>query len=405
VSSVVTVAQVRRDLEKRYADSTELFPDFFTVKKIDVIPSPNAIVNAITGVGGFPRGRVTEVFGPEMSGKTTLAIELAVLLMQSSPEARVAFVDYEHAFDASYARALGLDLQPERFIFSQPESFEQGVVVIDNFVTADLVDLIIVDSCAAMVPKAELEGDLDKEGGTQKGLQSALMARFLARVTKKISRGRRPALVLLNQMRSIINIGRYVRPGGPTLKAAGGNAMKFYTSIRLELDIIKTEGDSKRGTKVTDQVYTQNRVRMTAVKNKLAPPFMRGSFVMEYGKGTNHITSIGELAEARLGIMSGSGHFKYDGDIPETSVTCRGRDTFLDALKTNEPLRVEIQKKVLDLIRLEHAASLGIEDIEVGGEAKSLAEGEPAPDIVLNDGDGMPAEDVLISTNDSGDVA
>lgn len=367
------IQKVRQTLEKKYKDSSELFPDFSSVKQIDVIPSPSAIINAVTGIGGMPRGRVTEIYGPFSSGKTTIAAEICAEAQRNDPKAVALYVDYEHAFDARYAKALGVDLSSERFIFTQPEYFEQGAQIVDAFVEEGLVDIIVLDSAAAMTPRSELEGEFDKEGGSQKGVQAALMAQFLAVITKKLNRGRKPALVIINQTRAVINIGGRPQKNAPREQSAGGNGLKFYTSLRLELEIVNSEGDANRGTKGTDQIYTQNRVRVTATKNKLAPPFVRGVLVIEYGKGINNIASIAELAEARLGIMSGAGFFKYNGDSAKTSFSCRGRDAFVAILTENPDTRKEIERKVLDDIKAEHAKALGIQEIKTTGKAKEVS--------------------------------
>lgn len=383
VADVPAAIQAIRDrLEKKYAASTELFPDFTSIKKIETIPSPSAIVNAVTGIGGLPRGRMTEIYGPFSSGKTTIATEVAAEAQKADPKAVVLYLDYEHAFDATYAHKLGVDLNPSRFIFAQPDYFEQGAQIVSDYVQAGLVDMIVIDSAAAMTPKSILDGSFDDEGGSQKGTQAALMAVFLDKITKMINKGRKPALVIINQTRAVINIGGRPQKNAPKEQAAGGNALKFYASIRLELEIVNSEGDENRGTKGTDQIYTQNRVRVTAVKNKLAPPFVRGVLVIEYGKGINNIVSIAELAEARLGIMSGAGFFKYEGDTPGTTLSCRGREAFQGHLESNPELRKEIEKKVLESIRAEHAASLGIDEIKVSGQAKSL---DDANVMVLSD--------------------
>lgn len=371
-SSIDLINRVRNSLEKKYKDSTELFPDFTSIKQIEVIPSPSAIINAITGIGGLPRGRVTEIYGPFSSGKTTIATEICAEAQRSDPNAVALYVDFEHAFDASYAHKLGVNLNPDRFVFAQPEYFEQGAQIIDNFVEENLVDIVVIDSAAAMTPKSEIEGEFDSDGGTQKGAQAALMSRFLTVLTKKIGRGRKPALVLINQTRAVINIGGRPQKNAPKEQSAAGNAIKFYTSLRLELEIVGSEGDENRGTKGTDQVYTQNRVRVTAVKNKLAPPFVRGILTIEYGKGINNIASIAELAEAKLGIMSGAGFFKYEGDSPKTSFSCRGRDAFIGILEGNPDTRKEIERKVLDAIKADHAKSLGIGQIKTSEKAKEI---------------------------------
>lgn len=370
----ISIEDIKKKLEKRYSGSSELFPDLTQAKSVDVIPAPSAIINCITGIGGLPRGRVTEIHGPFSSGKTTIASEIGAAAQAADPEAKVLFVDFEHAFDAAYGRKLGLILTPDRFIFSQPEYFEQGADIALELVP--YVDMIVIDSAAAMTPRSELEGTMDQDGGSQKGTQAALMAQFLSKITKKLGTGRKPALVLINQTRAVINIGGRPRPGAPKEQAAGGNAIKFYTSLRMELEPMNNEGDGARGTKGTDQVYTQTRVRITVVKNKLAPPFMRGQIVIEYGKGINNLVSIGELAEAHLGIMSGAGFFKYEGHTQETSFSCRGRDAFLKILEESTEIQKEIEARVLKTIQDKHATMLGLDEIKVSGKAKTIDQDE-----------------------------
>lgn len=368
-----TIKKIKEELEKAYKDSTELFPDFTSIKEIAVISSNSAVIDAVTGVGGFPRGRITEVYGPESSGKTTFATGAAVACQQSN-DGVVLYLDYEHAFDAGYAHTLGLDLRPDRFVFCQPDHFEQGAAITDRFVDAGLVDLIVADSAAAMIPKDELEGKADAV--MKIGLQARLMSAFLNRITKKIPRGRKPAVVILNQTRTRIDVHN-PRNNGPD--SAAGMALRFYSSIRLSLEITSKEGEGLRNAKGTgtDQVYTQNRVRITAVKNKLASPFIRGTLVLEYGKGINNVVSVAELAEAKLGIMSGAGFFKYVGDKPNTSFNCRGRQEFLSLLENNIELLSELEEKVLGAIRADHAKTLGLTGkLERSGKAKELESDE-----------------------------
>jgi len=396
------IGNVRKKLEKQYKASTELFPDLLSAKTIEVIPSPSAIINAITGIGGFPKARVTEIYGPLSSGKTTIAIEVCAAAQKNDPDAVVVYVDYEHAFDARYGHALGLDLSPNRFIFVQPEYFEQGAQVIDKFLDEGIVDIVVIDSAAAMTPKSEFEGEMDQEGGTQKGTQAALMAKFLSIATKKLNRGRKPPLVIINQTRANFIIGgnKFQTRNLPKEKPAGGSALKFYTSLRLELEPVGFEGDEARGSKGTDQLYTRTRIRITAVKNKVAPPFMRGKIVIDFGTGINNIESIADLAEARLGIMSGAGgFFKYEGDTTATSFSCRGRDAFRDILKSDQDTCNEIEKKVLEAIKQEHAKALGIGNVKIAGTAKRI-ETQDVGTLVLDDGEdkgssgpGMPTED------------
>lgn len=386
------LSEFRKKFEKRYKDDIELFPDFTTIKEIAVIPSPSTIINAVTGVGGFPRARVTEIYGPFSSGKTTIAAGVVAAAQAADPAAVGLYLDYEHAFDARYARKLGVILHPDRLVFAQPSYFEQGADLALDLVDQDLVDIIVIDSAAAMTPRSELEGDMDKEGGSQKGTQAALMSQFLTKLTKRINRGRRPAVVLINQTRALINIGGRPQKNAPKEQSAGGNAIKFYTSIRLELDIINSEGGDNRGSKGTDQVYTQNRVRVTAVKNKVAPPYIRGQIVMEYGKGINNLVSIAELAEARLGIMSGAGFFKYVGKTAGTSFSCRGRETFLSLLEDNPALREEIEQAVLDNIKSEYAEALGLDEIKTVGKAKEVEPGEIRLSAPMDQDDDLPQD-------------
>lgn len=372
----LTLKELREKIEKKYADSTEVFPDLLSVRQTEVIKSRSPIVNAVTGIGGLPRARVVEIYGPFSSGKTTIAIDCAVSAQRSDPNAVVLYIDYEHAFEPIYARNLGLDLSPERFVFAQPNYFEQGSDIALMFTAEGLVDLIVIDSAAAMTPKSELSGVMDTDGGTQKGTQASLMARFLERITKWMSQGKKPCLILINQTRANIVIGGRPQKNAPREISAAGNAIKFYSSIRLELELLSSEGDENRGTKGIDQVYTRNRVRITAVKNKLAPPQMRGQLVFEYGKGINHIVSIADLAEAKLGIMSGAGYFNYNGRTQSTSFSCRGRDAFQRMLEHNQALLSEIEEAVLDKIKQETATALGLDEIKTSGQAKQLSENE-----------------------------
>lgn len=371
-SEAQILSAVKKKLEAKYKDSTELFPDLINIKKIPVIGSGSTIINTLTGVGGFPRGRVTEIYGPYGSGKTTLGCEFIAEAQRQNPKSRGLFLDYEHALDLLYARALGVDLSPERFIFAQPEYGEQGGQIAKELLAEDLLDWIIIDSAAAATPRLEIEGELDVES-SQKGTHAAMMARILAITTKMINRGRKPVMLVMNQTRAKIEIGRNgpVANPGAREQSAAGNALKFYSSIRIELEIIKPEGDAGRAAKGTEQVFTQQRVRVTCIKNKVAPPFMRGQIVIKYGEGIDNISSIADLAEAHLGILSGAGYFRYTGDTPETSVSCRGRDTFLDILKQSPALQTELETKVLQGLRTEHERVMGLK-VQVSGEAKQI---------------------------------
>lgn len=389
------IQELRRKLEKKYKDSTEIFPDFTTVRQIEVVPTGSTIIDAVTGLGGFPRGRLTEVYGGFSTGKTTLAVQGLSALQKEKRDAVGLYVDYEHAFDAGYAHnGLGLDLNPDRFIFVQPDYFEQGDQVIDSFVTEGLVDYVVIDSAAAMTPLIEMTGEIDdKEGGMGPlGTQARLMSRMLTRLTKKISKGRKPALVMINQTRARIDLKNPRKSGE---QSAAGNAIRFYASVRLELENITGEGkDLSNAKATTDQMYTRNRVRVTCIKNKLAPPWMRGTFAIDYGKGVNNAASIGELAEQKLGLINSGGFYAYAGDTPETTIKGRGRDEFLHHVMTNHALFRELEKKVLDRMREEQATNLGIVNLTKGEAAKDNFEHEDSSTLVLTTGTGMPTEEV-----------
>lgn len=361
-TTLTTIEEIRKRLEKKYSGATELFPDFSTAKRIEVISTASPVINAVTGIGGIPRGRITEIFGSFSTGKTTIAIAVAAELQKKDPQSTVLFVDYEHAFDASYAHKLGVDLNPERFIFTQPETFEQGHDAIDEFVDAGVVDLVVIDSAAAMTPQNELEGDVD--ASQRLGHQAQLMAKFLTRITKKLHKGKSPALLILNQTRTKIDLRN---PRATKEDAAGGNALKFYTSIRIELQQMHKDGDESRDAKssVPDQVYKRTWVRLTGVKNKLAPPFIRGKIAIDFGTGINNLISLGEMAIAKLGIMSsGGGHFLYEGKTQETTVKGRSKETFLKLLETNEALRLEIEDQVMQKMEVSGTEFLGLRDIK-----------------------------------------
>lgn len=381
------IRDLQRKLETRFKNSTEIFPDFTTIKQIEVIPSGSAVIDCVTGLGGFPRGRMTEIYGGYSTGKTTLAIHGAVACQKQGGVP--LYIDYEHAFDAAYAHNLGLDLNPGKFIFCQPDYFEQGDIIADEYIVAGLVDFVVVDSAAAMIPMEDLEGKIDSTGRI--GLQAQLMSRFLGRVTKKISKGRKPALLVVNQTRMKIDI-KNSRNNGE--QSAAGSAIKFYASLRLALETVAGEGSEGRGSGVTDQVYTQNRVRVTAIKNKLAPPWIRGQFAIEYGKGVSNVISIAELAEQKLGIMSGAGFFKYEGDTPETTISCRGRDVFCHAVRTNPALLKELEQKVLSHMRSEQAMTLGVSSITPGDAAKELDSETGVLVFGSSANQGLPVEDM-----------
>ena len=359
--SAPTIGSVKADVLKRYKTTSELFPSISSLKKISSVSSGNSIIDAISGVGGYPRGRVTEIYGGYSCGKTTLAIEACVALQRANPSAACLFVDYEHAFDPRYAQDLGLDLSEARFVFVQPDHLEQGVQTIQMFVENNLVDIVVLDSGSAAVPQAEYEGDLDPvSGGTQKGLQAAKMSQFLGKITKLINMGRKPPLIFINQTRAKFVIGRRASPSEVGEQSAGGNALKFYSTIRLELELIKSdleESSLRSPSDSLDVKYDHNRVRVTCIKNKVAPPFRRGILTFAYGSGTDRIQSLFELAKLKLGIIGRTGHYTFRGSSPATTVSGRGTEELINHIRGNAALANEIEERVIATIVAEKSTS------------------------------------------------
>lgn len=355
----MSAANLMKILEKKYEkDAVEIFVDLTKRVDCDVIPFRSVILNAITGVGGVPRGRLTEIFGTESSGKTTLATELCADLITTNPDAVAVYLDYEHVFDPTYAAHLGLQLGNNNFVFAQPQTFEQGFDIIDTFLDAGAADLYIIDSGSAMIPKDELEAKIEDK--TRIGFRARKMSQMLPRLTKKLSKGRQPALVLINQMRNTINANPYLSG----LNSMATQAEKFYASMRIQLAIERKEGEQK-GTKKDpmSQMYSQNRVRATTIKNKVACPFMRGTFVIEYGEGVSNLGSIAEMAAKDLEIMKGGGNITWNGKTPETTLSVRGIDKFIEALRTNAPLYEEVTAAVMENIEKNLAKDLGVSSI------------------------------------------
>ena len=375
---MASVNEIRKALEKKYKSASELFVDLTARKEIDVIPFRSIVLNTITGVGGVPRGRLTEIFGTESSGKTTLATELCADLQSANSDAVIVYIDYEHVFNAVYAANLGLDISHPNFVFSQPETFEQGWDILDTFLNEDSVDLIVIDSGTAMIPKDSMEsdvGDKFKVAG-----RARMMSEMMKRTTKKLSRGRQPAMVLINQMRNRINTNPYM--SGP--ESTASEAEKFYASLRIRLEIQKKEGDKKESGAMT-QMYQQNRVRAVTVKNKVAPPFMKGLFIIEYGKGINNVVSIGEMAIKGLGLAKGA-VVKWDGKTPATQISVKGFDSFYEELETNRDLYLEVQEAVVQYMEKVISADLKVSHIRSGGAAKEI-EYDPTDD---EDTSGLP---------------
>ena len=291
-------------------------------EQIEVIPSGSLGLDIALGIGGLPKGRIVEIYGPESSGKTTLALH--VIAEAQKRGGTCAFIDAEHALDPSYARKLGVDV--DNLLISQPDSGEQGLEIADTLVRSGAIDVLVVDSVAALVPRAELEGEM---GDSHMGLHARLMSQALRKITGSVSRSN-CMLVFLNQIR--MKIG--VMFGNPET-TTGGNALKFYASIRLE---IRRIGQIKEREEVVG-----NQTRVKVVKNKLAPPFRQVEFDIMYGEG---ISKVGELLDlgVKAGVVEKSGAwFSYD-----STRIGQGRENAKQYLRDHPEMATSIEVKVRD---------------------------------------------------------
>ena len=294
------------------------------VDDVPAISSGSLGLDVALGIGGYPRGRIIEIYGPESSGKTTLAIHAIAETQKMGGIA--AIIDAEHAFDPYYARKLGVNT--DELLISQPDHGEQALEITDNLIRSGAVDIVVIDSVAALTPKAELEGDM---GDSKMGLQARLMSQALRKLTANISKTR-TCCIFINQLREKIG----VMFGNPET-TTGGNALKFYASVRLD---IRRVGQIKEGEEVMG-----NNVRVKVVKNKIAPPFRKAEFDILYGEG---ISKTGEIIDmgVNYGIIKKSGSWFSYG---ETKLG-QGREGVKKLLKDNPELSAELEKKIMEVI-------------------------------------------------------
>jgi recombination protein RecA len=313
-------------LDKAYGKGTVMKMSDAAVTDVEVIPSGSLGLDIALGVGGYPRGRVIEIYGPESSGKTTLTLHAIAEAQKAGGIA--AFIDAEHAFDRFYAEKLGVDL--ENLIISQPDHGEQALEIAENLVRSGAIDIVVIDSVAALTPKSEIEGEM---GDSKMGLHARLMSQALRKLTATISKTH-CTMIFINQLREKIG----VMFGNPET-TTGGNALKFYASIRLDI---------RRSTQIKDNNsdVTGNKTKVKVVKNKVAPPFKTAEFDIMYGEGISKVGEILDLA-VELDIVKKSGSwFSY-----EDTKLGQGRDAVKDLIKDNPELMEELEAKVKETIK------------------------------------------------------
>lgn len=295
------------------------------VQEVEVIPTGSIALNAALGVGGYPKGRIIEIYGPESSGKTTLAIHAIAEAQRAGGIA--AFIDAEHAFDRFYAAKLGVDI--DNLWISQPDNGEQALEIAEQLIRSSAIDIIVIDSVAALTPKAEIEGDM---GDNKVGLQARLMSQALRKLTSAISKTN-TTCIFINQLREKIG----VMFGNPET-TTGGNALKFYASVRLDI---------RRATQLKDgEEVIGNQVRVKVVKNKVAPPFRKAEFDIMFGEGISRSGEIIDLG-AELGIIKKSGSWYSYNDTK----LGQGRDAAKQCIQDNPELADELEKLIFDALK------------------------------------------------------
>jgi recombination protein RecA len=312
-------------IEKDFGKGSVMMMNEKSTDPMEVVSSGSIGLDVALGVGGFPRGRIIEIYGPESSGKTTVAIH--VIAEAQKKGGMCAIVDAEHAFDSAYAKKLGVDV--DNLLISQPDYGEQGLEIADRLILSGALDVVVIDSVAALVPKGELEGEM---GDSKMGLQARLMSQALRKLTATISKTN-TICIFINQLREKIG----VMFGNPET-TTGGNALKFYASVRLDIRRMAQikDGDDAVG----------NRVKVKVVKNKVAPPFRSAEFDIVFGEG---ISKTGEILDmgVELGIVQKSGSwFSYNADK-----LGQGRDTVKQLLQDNPELANEIETKIREKIK------------------------------------------------------
>ena len=312
-------------IEKDFGKGSVMKMGDIGIENVDIIPTGSLALNAALGVGGYPRGRIIEIYGPESSGKTTLAIHAIAEAQKAGGVA--AFIDAEHAFDRFYAEKLGVDV--DNLWISQPDNGEQALQIADQLISSSAVDILVVDSVAALTPKKEIEGGM---GDSVVGLQARLMSQALRKLTSTIAKTN-TCCIFINQLREKIG----VMFGNPET-TTGGNALKFYASVRLDIRRVTSlkDGDNIIG----------NHVRVKVVKNKVAPPFRKCEFDVMFGCGINKIGELVDLGVEYNIIQKSGSWFSYNG-----SKLAQGRDATMSLLRDNPELCEELEGLVMQAIK------------------------------------------------------
>ena len=311
-------------LDKTYGKGTVMKLGDEPVVEVEVIPTGSLTLDIALGINGYPKGRVVEIYGPESSGKTTLAIHAIAEVQKQGGIA--AFIDAEHAFDQFYAKKLGVDI--DNLLISQPDNGEQALEIADNLIRSGAIDLLVIDSVAALTPKAEIEGEM---GDSQMGLQARLMSKALRKLTGSINKAK-CCCIFINQLRDKIG----VMFGNPET-TTGGNALKFYASVRID---IRRAAQLKDGEEIVG-----NRVKVKVVKNKVAPPFRKAEFDIMYGGGISKVGEIIDLA-VDLNIVKKSGSWFSYGDTK----LGQGRDAVKALIGDNPELMDELENKIKEAL-------------------------------------------------------
>jgi len=320
----MSLAETLAQLDKAFGAGAVMRLGDKPQEKIDVIPTGSIALDGALGIGGLPRGRVVEVYGPESSGKTTVALHAIASVQGAGGTA--AFIDAEHALDPDYARAIGVDT--DNLLVSQPDTGEQALEIAEKLISSGEISIVVIDSVAALVPRAEIEGEM---GDAHVGLQARLMSQALRKMTGTISRTN-TCVLFINQLRMNIGAMGYGSPETTT----GGRALRFYASVRLDVRRIQTEKDKDEA--------VANRTRVKVVKNKLAPPFKQAEFSIEYGHGINREAELLDLGVA-VKLVKKSGAWYSYGDAQ-----WQGKTAAVKALREQPDVALELEKLIREAV-------------------------------------------------------